>query len=186
MAGLLSTYLAPLLRPVGTQRLLRAGRARAPSLVEALAVSWLFATAEAACGLLILALREDGPGAPASAWVLAWPVVFPPALLLCAGFWKTVIRTTAGGLLPAEDLRRASSEVVHSAASSHALRLVPVLGGPLQHLAALAVLFVGLRENLGLSPARSLATVLLPFLVLGAAAVLALALAAALALSALG
>lgn len=191
MSDFFKIYFHALMRPFHTHELLRQQResiALDPQeeefgLVEALSVSWVFASAKALYSLIAIILGlywvGQSPELSESFFVSMWShqvqkitvymvllefILFPISQLFYTKFWGLLIKFFCLLFDMEKDRERLSSEVATYSLASNLFLLIPVFGQLIRHLAGLVLIYAGLRKNIGFNVLQSLMVLLAPFI----------------------
>ncbi len=115
-------------------------------------------------------------------WIFFKLTFFPVTIWFYSKFWMVVIRFFAGlfnyddgrqydgpgaDQKKQQEIDQIADQVVCQAISSHALLLVPVFGRMLAHFLSVFYIFIGVRNNLGLSTLQSVAVIISPLILFG-------------------
>ncbi len=94
-------------------------------------------------------------------------IIFYPLFgIFLIQFWEVVIRAFGGLLHTQGDLHEKSQNIISVYLSSNILKVIPILGGPAQSLAAMILMYAGLRKQLNASPVLSVCIILVPFVLI--------------------
>lgn len=108
-------------------------------------------------------------------WILLRFAFFPVATWFYAKFWMVIIRFFAnlfeyeevGGGTEAkrqQDIERVADQIVCQSLTSYTLHLVPIFGKVLGHFLSIFYIYVGVRQNMGLSNMQSIAVIISPLI----------------------
>lgn len=94
-------------------------------------------------------------------------IIFYPLFgIFIIQFWEVIIRFYGKALGVQGDLAEKAQSIISVYFSSSILRIIPIMGSVAQSIAAMILMYAGLRKQLRSSPVLSVCIILTPFLML--------------------